>query len=68
MSEETFRSPPVKGKVIKFKREKKEDKIKKMLGDNFRGVIMTGDEIEILVNDDLSSSDKEKLQRIVDGE
>ena len=69
--EEALRAMPKtsQGVKVKFRKEKKEDKLKKLLGDKYMGVIIKGDEVELLVDvDDLSSSDKEKIQKIWDGE
>ena len=45
------------------------NKLKKLLGDKLKGLIISQDEISVIVDvDDLSASDKEKIQRIVDGE
>ena len=57
------------GVKIKFKKEPKKDKIKKVLGDKLKGIYTSRDEITIVIDvDDLSDSDKEKIQKIVDGE
>ena len=70
MSKETFAPPTLKGKHIKFKKEKKKDKLKKLFGENLIGIEHSGDDITLLFKPEisLSQSDKEKIQRIVDGE
>ena len=66
----TFKPPNLEGKKYKFKRAKKKDKLEKLLGDRMIGIMTSGDEITILVKKDmeLSESDLEKIQKIVDGE
>lgn len=70
MSEKKSGPPRIEGKAIKFKKEKKKDKLKKLLGDNLMGVMRSGDELTIFIKEDvdLSQSDIDKIQRIVDGE
>jgi hypothetical protein len=65
------RPPPdrPKGALVKFKKEKKKDKLKKLLGDNLLGVTTSGGETILhLKANNLSSSDIDKIQKIVDGE
>lgn len=58
-----------KGVKVKFKKEKKKSKLKKILGDNLLGTIISGDEITLLLKENnLSPSDLDKIQKIVDGE
>ena len=56
-------------KKLVFKKEHKYKKMKKILEDNLVGITMVGDEVIIHLKDDnLSTSDMEKIQKIVDGE
>jgi hypothetical protein len=58
-----------KGVKVKFKKEKKENKLEKLLGDNLLGTITSGDEITLLLKENnLSASDQDKIQKILDGE
>ncbi|GAH62799.1 unnamed protein product [marine sediment metagenome] len=69
--EEALQAKPktATGVKLTFKKEPKKDKIKKIIGDKLKGIIISGEELTILVEvDDLSDSDKAKIQKIVDGE
>ena len=56
-------------KKLVFKKEHKYKKMKKILEDNLVGITMVGDEVIIHLKDEnLSTSDMEKIQKIVDGE
>ena len=64
---ESPKSP--KGVKVKFKKEKKRTKLEKILGDNLLGTIVSGDELTLLLKENnLSPSDIDKIQKIVDGE
>ena len=57
------------GAKLTFKKKSKKDKLEKLLGSKLKGISISRDELTIFVDvDDLSTSDKEKIQRIVDGE
>lgn len=57
------------GVKIIFKKKQKKDKLKTLLGPKLKGISIRQDEITIIVDvDDLSISEKEKIQKIVDGE
>ncbi|MBA7691045.1 hypothetical protein ES703_99583 [subsurface metagenome] len=69
--EEARKAIPVTptGVEITFKKKPKKDKIKKLLGDKLKGITISGDDYIVLVEvAGLSSLDKAKIQRIVDGE
>ena len=58
-----------RGVKLSFIKESKKDKLEKLLGIKLKGISISRDEVNIFVDvDDLSISDKEKIQRIVDGE
>lgn len=65
------RKPPSRpeGTKIKFKKEKKQTKLRKLLGDNLIGTTTSGDETTLhLKENSLTASDLDKIQKIVDGE
>lgn len=58
----------ISGVKITFKRKPKKDKMKDLLGDRLKGITIRGDETTLVLDSDLSPSDREKIQKIVDGE